>query len=67
MGEEVVMLRRQVDHIDGWQLLFNQMLPAEYHNIAQLVLTSLCWLLLLLVNYTLVFTAENRRCIVRVR
>lgn len=67
MGEEIVMLRCQVDHIDRWKLLLYQMLPAEHHNVARLVLTSMSRLLLLLVNYTLVLTAENRRSIVRVR
>lgn len=67
MGEEIVMLRCQVDHIDRWKLLLNQMLPAEHHNVARLVLTSMRRLLLLLVNYTLVLTAENSRSIVRVR
>lgn len=67
MGEEVVMLRRQVDHIDRWELLLNQMLPAKHHNVAWLVLTSMRRLLLLLVNNTLVITTKNCRSIVRVR
>ena len=66
-GEVHVLLGGEVDHIDRWELLFDQVLPAEHHHLAWLLLTSVRWLLLLLVNYTLVLAAENRGIIVGVR
>ena len=67
MSEKVIVLRGQVDHIDRRELLFDQVLPAEHHHLAWLLLRSERWLLLLLVNYTLVLAAENRGIIVGVR